>query len=187
MPFIWDRLREAGLPKAIEQLRNKVKEAKAERRQEALSPGMGEQRLSERAMTIAGAMGVAGGDQHQWNLALRVSPYRLEYEHLIGQPFFRVGREHGARTLHLNTAHRFFEEIYDSRMSTPELRSALEILLFSLGDVMLEGPDDDRQRASDQLRSWSKRLDLALGMLAEHLSVGDGTDVGVAAWSDELP
>lgn len=185
--FIWDRLREAGLPKAIEQLRNKVKEAKAERRQEALSPCDGEQRLSERAMTIAGTMGVAGSDQNQWNLALRVSPYRLEYEHLIGQPFFRVGREHGARTLHLNTAHRFFEEIYDSRMSTPELRSALEILLFSLGDVMLEGPDDDRQRASDQLQSWSKRLDLALGMLAEHLTVGDGTDVGVAAWEDELP
>ena len=107
-PLIWDRLREAGLPKAIEQLRNKVKEVKAERRQEALSPGAGEQRLSERAMTIAGAMGVAGNDQDQWNLALRVSPYRLEYEHLVGHPFFRVDREHGARTLHLNTAHRFF-------------------------------------------------------------------------------
>lgn len=184
--FIWDRLREAGLPKAIEQLRNKVKEAKAERRQEALSPGAGEQRLSERAMTIAGAMGSAGSEQNQWNLALRVSPYQLEFEHLIGQPFFRVGRENGARTLHLNTAHRFFVEMYDSRISTPELRSALEILLFSLGDVMLEGPDDDRQRVSDQLQSWSKRLDLALAMWAEHLTVGDGMDVGVAAWPDEL-
>lgn len=185
--FMWDRLREVGLPKAIEQLRNKVKEAKAERRQEALSPGAGNQRLSERTMAVAAAMGEYGSDQKQRNLALWESPYRLEYEHLVGHPFFSVERERGVRTLRLNTAHRFFEDIYDSRMSTPELRSALEILLFSFGDVILEGPGDDPQRTSDQLQSWSNRLDLALGMLAEHLTVGDSTDVGVAAWQNELP
>lgn len=185
--FMWDRLREAGLPKAIEQLRNKVKEAKAERRQEALSPGAGRQRLSERTMAVAAALGEHGSDPKQWNLALWESPYRLEYEHLVGHPFFSVEHERGVRTLRLNTAHRFFEDIYDSRMSTPELRSALEILLFSFGDAILEGPTDDLQRTSDQLQSWSNRLDLALGMLAEHLTVGDSTDVGVAAWQNELP
>jgi hypothetical protein len=185
--FMWDRLREAGLPKAIEQLRNKVKEAKAERRQEALSPGVGEKRLSERAMALADAVGSDGTEQTQRVLELWEFPYRLEYEHLIGHPFFRVEREQGVRKLHLNTAHRFFAEVYDSRMSTPELRSALEILLFSLGDVMLESPYGDPQRASEQLQSWSNRLDLALGMLAEHLTVGDSTDVGVAAWQNELP
>lgn len=184
-PFIWDRLREAGLPKAIEQLRNKVKEAKAERRLEALTPPAGEQRLSERAMTIASAMGVGGGDQYQWNLALRVSPYHLAFEHAAGQAFFRVEREQGARTLRLNTAHRFYEEIYDGPVSTPELRSALEVLLFSLGDVLLEASDADRARSSAQLESWSKRLDAALAMLAEHLAVGDGQDVGQKAWPDE--
>lgn len=184
-PFIWSRLREAGLPKAIEQLRNKVKEAKAERRLGALAPSAGEQRLSERAMATASAMGAAGVDQRQWNLALRVSPYRLEFEHSLGRPFFRVGREHGARTLHLNTAHRFYEEIYDGPVSTAELRAALELLLFSLGDVMLEGSDADRSPIFAQVDSWSKRLDAALGMLAEHLSVGDGLDIGAAAWSDE--
>lgn len=184
-PFIWDRLREAGLPKAIEQLRNKVKEAKAERRLEALTPTAGEQRLSEKAMSIAGAIGLAGGVQRQWDFGLRVSPYRLKFEHSAGRPFFRVDREDGARTLHMNTAHRFYEEIYDGPVSTPELRSALEVLLFSLGDVMLESPDADRPRASAQVDSWSRRLDAALAMLSQHLSVGDGVDVGAAAWSDE--
>lgn len=181
-PFIWDRLREAGVPKAIEQLRSKVKEAKAERRLEALTPSTGIQRLSERAMTIASAMSATGAENEQWSLALRVSPYHLEFEHAPGAPFFRVERENGARTLHLNSAHRFFEEIYDGPISTAELRSALEILLFSLGDVILEESESDRSRSITQLDLWSKRLDAALAMLAEHLNVGDGQDVGHAAW-----
>lgn len=183
-PFLWDRLREAGLPKAIEQLRNKVKEAKVERRLEALTPPAGERRLSERAMSVASTMGDSGGANPQWDVALRVSPYRVVFETAAGQAFFRVDREHGARTLHLNTAHRFYEEIYDGPVSTPELRSALEILLFSLGDVMLDGADDTQDRSVAQLASWSRRLDLALGMLSEHLSVGEGQDVGQLEWPD---
>ncbi|MEQ7155095.1 ATP-binding protein [Brevundimonas aurifodinae] len=184
-PFIWDCLREAGLPKAIEQLRNKVKDAKMARRLEALSPPPGERRLSERAMSIASAMGDGGNGNPQWDLALRVSPYRVGFEHLAGQPFFRVDRQQGSRALHLNTAHRFYEEIYDGEVSTPELRSALEILLFSLGDVMLEGADEAEERNKAQLISWSRRLDLALGMLSDHLSLGDAQDVGPLAWQDD--
>lgn len=184
-PFMWDQLREAGLPKAIEQLRNKVKEAKAERRQSALSPQSGEQRLSERAMAIAGAMDVGGFDPRQGALGLSASPYRLAFEHLDGAPFFRVGRLDGIRTLHLNTAHRFYEEIYDGPAVTAELRSALEVLLFSLADVLLERPEDGPASSTFRIDRWSRRLDAALGMLAEHLRAGDDQDVGQPAWADE--
>lgn len=180
--FIWDLLRQAGLPKAIEQLRNKVKDAKVERRLEALSPSDGEQRVSERAMSI---MGGGAFSNAQRDLALRVSPYRVEFESAPSQPFFRVGRHNGGRILYLNTSHSFYEEIYDGPVSTPELRSSLEILLFSLGDVILAEPEEAKQRSQAQLTSWSNRLDIALGMLAAHLRFGDDQDVGQPSWSDE--
>lgn len=179
---IWDLLRQAGLPKAIEQLRSKVKEMKAARRLEVLAPPPGQRRLSEQAMSVASAMGEATANNPSWTSGLRVSPYRVEFEHAPDQPFFRVGRRHGARTLHLNTAHRFYAEIYDGPSATAEMRSALEILLFSLGDVMLDGPEESQDRSRLQVSAWSRRLELALGMLAAHLSAGDQQDVGQASW-----
>lgn len=184
-PFIWDLLRQAGLPKAIEHLRNKVREAKLARRLAAFTPAPGDRRVSERAMSVASAMG-EGEANPQWGLALRVSPYRVCFEDAPGQPFFRVSRQDGARNLHINTAHKFYEQIYDGPVATAELRSALEVLLFCIGDVMLEGSEDVQVEYSTQLLSWSRRLDLALGMLATHLSVSDEQDVGEPAWPDEL-
>jgi hypothetical protein len=182
--FIWDLLRQAGLPKAIEQLRSKVKDAKVARRLDALTPREGMQRLSERAMSVAGAMADPGSNP-QWDLALRVSPYRVEFEKAPRHPFFRVARHAGARVLYLNTAHPFYDELYDGPVSTPELRSSLEILLFSLGDVMLAESEDASERSRLQLISWSNRLEAALGMLAAHLRVGEDQDVGQLDWTDE--
>lgn len=183
--LIWDLLRQAGMPKAIEQLRNKVKEAKALRRLEALTPGSGQRRLSEQAMSVASAMGDAAPGSPNCALGLRVSPYRVEFEHTLCGPFFRVDRHRGARTLHVNTAHRFYEDVYDGPASTPEIRVALEILLFSLGDVMLDGSEENRSRNEYQLTVWSRRLDLALDMLATHLNLGENQDVGQSAWVDD--
>jgi hypothetical protein len=183
--FIWDLLRQAGLPKAIEQLRNKVKEAKAVRRLDALTPGPGQRRLSEQAMSVASAMGDASVGNNGWDAGLRVSPYRVAFEHAPGQAFFRIGRQNGARTLHLNTAHRFYEDVYDGPASTPEMRSALEILLFSLGDVMLDAGDEAHGRNGQQVVAWSRRLDLALGTLATHLGRRDDQEEGLAAWDGD--
>ena len=43
---------------------------------------------------------------------------------------------------------------------------------------MLEGSEETQARNQTQLMSWSRRLDLALGMLAAHLTTGDDQDVG---------
>lgn len=167
-PLIWDLLRGAGLPKAIEQLRHKVKEAKAAKRQMVFGPEPGRQRASEQAMAALVAWpGQAVGPSLRESL--RVSPYRLAFEHCPGEAFFRVGRQDGARVLRLNTAHRFYDQIYDSALTTPALRTALEVLLFSLGDAILEGPALDQARQQNLLRLWSGRLDLALNTLSAHL------------------
>ncbi|MCW3838174.1 ATP-binding protein [Sphingomonas canadensis] len=175
--FIWDLLREAGLPKAIEQLRAKVKDAKLARRLAAFSPKPGERLLSERAM--CGIAGLGGAErEHQYDLGLRVSPYRLQFETLPGHPFFRVDRNSGARTLHINTAHRFYEDLYQAPPTTAEFRSALEILLFCYGDVLLDAGEGAKGTLFGQVHLWSRRLEQALGMMASHLIASDDEDVG---------
>lgn len=180
--FIWDLLGEAGLPKAIEQLRNKVKEAKFERRLTALAPPPGQPRISERAMSLATAHNGGGGGQN--GLALCEPPYEVCFEHVPGKPFFATGRRGGVRTLCLNTAHRFYDDIYDGPAATAELRCALEVLLFSVGDVIADSCEGATAAGSAQLLVWSERLDLALSMLSAHLRAGDDQDVGEMAWSD---
>lgn len=164
-PQIWDLLREAGLPKAIEQLRNKVRDAKLARRARLLTPPPGEHRLSERAMA-----GTTPSDApRQLSFDLPAVPYRLRFESRPGAAFFRIDRGDDTTTLHLNMAHRFYSELYDGDLSTPALRAALEVLLFSMGDVILEQEDRAQEASIAQIGKWSSRLDHALELLASHM------------------
>lgn len=175
---IWDALREAGLPKAIEQLRIKVRDAKLARRVAILTPRPGERLLSERSMSDSHSR--SRSSEFQLELGLKLAPYRLLYENDPGGSFFRVDRYGGARTLHLNTAHRFYQDIYDGPVSTPEVRSALEVLLFSIGDIILDSDTRSEAQNARQIRQWSIRLDQALGMMATHLARSDDIDVGAS-------
>jgi Histidine kinase-, DNA gyrase B-, and HSP90-like ATPase len=184
-PLIWDQLRAAGLPKAIEQLRSKVREAKLERRLAAFAPAPGERRLSEQAMANASLLSRDLDEPRQFGLNLRENAYTLAFESEPGSPFFRLVRNAGSRTLYLNTSHRFYDEIYAAPNSTAEVRSSLELLLFCFGDTVLGARDDTQAQYEAQILSWSRRLELALGMVAAHLSQGEDEDVGVGAWDEE--
>lgn len=183
-PRIWDVLRERGLPKAIEQLRAKVKEAKLERRQAMLAPPPGTTRLSESAMQVAASL--AGGDPSgagkQMGLPLRPHGYRMAVEHCPGAPFFRVGDADGEHALHLNSAHRFFQDVYDGPASTSDLRSALEVLLFCIGDTILAVDTPARLVHEAAVQSWSRRLEAALEMLSEHIGSLDDAELQEPAW-----
>lgn len=183
--LIWDLLRQAGLPKAIEQLRIKVKEAKAQRRLDALAPEPGRARLSEEAMTGASGRGNDRNVAPSPPGGLSAPSYVVAFEHAPGRPFFRIDRRHGARTLHLNSAHRFYEDLYDGPAATPEIRAALEVLLFSLADVILDTGDADQARTQTLIAAWSRRLEGTLGTLAARLRMGDDLDVADPAWSPD--
>jgi Histidine kinase-, DNA gyrase B-, and HSP90-like ATPase len=178
-PFAWDLLLQAGLPKAIEQLRTKVKDAKLDRRARALSPAPGEHCLSERAMGVPPPV-----EGEQGSLNLRPPRYRTMLERRPDDPFFQIDQTSSGRTLRLNTAHRFFTDIYDAPTATPELRAALEVLLFAFGDAVLANPGPNGGPAAEQLFPWSRRLNQALEMLASHLLSGEEEDVGAGAWDD---
>jgi hypothetical protein len=183
-PRMWDLLREHGLPKAIEQLRNKVKEAKFQRREAALSPPAGTPRVSENAMATLASFGLGGGAQ--LSLPLRPQAYRVEVEHRPGSPFFRVEPDCAERVLKLNSGHRFFEDMYDGPASSPELRSALEVLLFCLGDALVGSEGRIRANQEELLLNWSRRLDDALALLEEHIGSREFAELNEAAWPEAI-
>ncbi|MHC9420736.1 ATP-binding protein (plasmid) [Sphingomonas citri] len=184
-PYIWDRLREAGLPKAIEQLRSRVRDAKMERRLAAFAPPEGEARLSEKVMSQASLL-TRDLDLRQLALDLRVAPYSLEFESVGSGAFFRVAHEAGRHRLFINTAHRFYEDIYSAPAATDEVRASLEILLFTFCDAVLDGADAPSTKMTRDVASWSRRLEVALGMVASHLTESDNTDVGPLSWRRDL-
>lgn len=182
-PFAWDLLLQAGLPKAIEQLRIKVKEAKLRRRVQALTPGPDDRRLSERVMSAPG-----GSIPLQGELELRSSRYHVDFAHEPDAFFFRVGHGAGIRTLCLNMAHRFFTDVYDGPASSPDLRSALEVMLFAFGDATTIAADAGNPAPDAQLARWSRRLDEALASLAAHLAESEGeedSDGGLPGFWDD--
>jgi len=74
-------------------------------------------------------------------LELQGKPYKLAHENVPGAPFFRVDQLGGTTTLFLNTAHRFYTELYTGGDSKPAMRAALEVLLFSIGDCIISAPE----------------------------------------------
>ncbi len=177
-PLIWDLLRQAGLPKAIEQLRARVRDAKLVRRVDSLVKTAPGERASERAMSDAAPFPGEGAKPLQLDMGFRAAPYRLAFQHEPGGEFFAVEREGGAQTLKLNSAHRFFRDIYDGPRSTPDVRTALEILLFCMGDITLELPEAQRRQHETRLTAWSHRLEDALTALAAHLRADDEGEEG---------
>lgn len=181
-PMIWDQLRLAGLPKAIEQLRIKVREAKLARRIAAFSPQPGERRVSERAMSEASLLSRNLGTDPQHEMDLREHDYALDFAHEPGAAFFRIETALGLRTLFFNTAHRFYDEIYGNPSTTAEMRSSLELLLFCFGDTILGPHEDLRPQHEAQIQSWSRRVELALGMVAAHLAQSEDEDIDGGIW-----
>ena len=165
-PLAWDLLLQAGLPKAIEQLRTKVKEAKSRRHSIALVPRAGEKRPSEIAMSAVLKTSSSDASLAQQSLDLHAPPCRTEFAHAPGQSFFRMVQSDSTRILQINTAHRFYTDLYSGPASTAEMRSALEVVLFSIGDVALKHESNGNNSLRQDLVSWSLHLELALERLA---------------------
>ena len=104
---------------------------------------------------------------------LRGQMYKVATESMPGAPFFRVDMFGGTKMLFLNTAHRFYREVHSGLRSTPEVRSALEILLFAIGDRILETTDNLRDIYYHEVPEWSKKLDYALAQLAQGIGHPD--------------
>lgn len=198
---IWEILKQAGVFKALEQMRRKSKEDRAllkdtaeqqpdrkrpseeamERSshvatkptadQEAKREQMGRKGFDQEAERRARASGKPVHEvKKDLELELKGRLYKVASESMPGAPFFRVDIFGGTKMLFLNTAHRFYKEVHSGPNSSPEVRAALEVLLFAIGDRMLETSDHLRDIYAHEVLEWSKKLEFALGQLAASVS-----------------
>ena len=96
-------------------------------------------------------------------------PYRVEFERMPGAPFFRVEQVGGMKILFLNRSHRFHDDLY-AKSADRHFQSALEVLLFSIGECELDSqgnPDRAAFYASER-NAWSQLLDSALSLLKRY-------------------
>lgn len=122
--------------------------------------------------------------QRELEAQIQGSPYKVIREHLPGAPFYRVAQIGGQKVLYLNTAHRFYAELYRGSGSTPYLRAGLELVLWALGEAELDSAND-RQRFYEAERSaWSQRLNTLLNLLADRAHVEDDLDAADQADED---
>jgi hypothetical protein len=203
---IWDKLKEAGIVKAIATLSGKYTAEKNKMKAEEDQKGPEGKRASEEAMEetakairppapevqqrqeergeeqikrVAEKRAVDTGQpvervEEQLRLELKGHRYKLAHENVPGAPFFRVYQLGGTMMMALNTAHRFYSELYAGPVSTPEIRAALEVLLFSIGECINSAPEQTRAVYDLELPEWSKRLDYALLQLAQRAAHDSG-------------
>jgi hypothetical protein len=204
---IWDLLRQSGLMKAVEQLRNKYTEGAATLRDKR-DAAKAEKRLSEEAMERAAMlaprptpeaearkqeMGSKGLNQEaerrarssgrpvedtrkELEFELKGRLYKVATESVPGGSMFRMDMFGGTKVLFLNTSHRFYKEVHSGPNATAEVRASLEILLFAVGDRILETSDHLRDIYMHEVPEWSKKLDYALGQLAQGIGHPEDDD-----------
>ena len=107
--------------------------------------------------------------------------YKVGQRSVPGGAFFEVEQIGGTKVLWLNTSTRFFQEVYAGSASSPAVRAALEILLFSIGDRKLDGRDEAQAFYAHEIPEWSKKLELALAYLAQNLGTAGEDDSSDAA------
>jgi Histidine kinase-, DNA gyrase B-, and HSP90-like ATPase len=195
---VWEILKESGLLRALTQLRQKFKQAKAvlegehdkgdtEKRPseqamaevEKLSAVVpmpvaqrqaerGRKRLAQEAEKRAVETGTTPEQaQREIEAELAGKPYKVAKRSIPGGAFFEVEQIGGTKVLWLNTSSRFFQEVHSGPASTPAVRAALEILLFSIGDRAMEGREELQAFYAHEIPEWSRKLEYALAYLEQ--------------------
>lgn len=90
-------------------------------------------------------------------------PFKVEKEDVPGGSFFRVDVFGAQLRLFINRAHPFFTEVYTA--ATPQVRAALEVLLFVIGEGALDRKPELAMFYQSEIPEWSKRLGVLLNLL----------------------
>jgi hypothetical protein len=134
----------------------------------------GLQQEAERRARLSGKPVAQARNELEFELRGRM--YKVATESMPGAPFFRIDMFGGTKMLFLNSAHRFYRDVHSGANSSPDVRSALEILLFAIGDRILETSDNLRDVYHHELPEWSKKLDYALAQLAQGVGHPDSEE-----------
>lgn len=100
-------------------------------------------------------------------------PFRADFRAIPEGPFYRCERLGTQKRLIINTQHPFYTNIYNAPDSTPEIQSALEVLLFVLADGELDAEGEFEEFYRSARQNWSMRLTDALKKLDPENTLGD--------------
>lgn len=198
---MWEILRENGVYNSIKQMRKRYDQDKAKHKAERetreddkrlseeimeeiakfktrLPAGErlteSEQRLLQEARRRAEETGLPFQEvERQLRAEVKGRPYKVVAQSNVGAPFFYVEQIGGQKVLYLNTAHRFYTDLYSGPKSTPRLRAGLELLLFVIGECELDATDDRRTFYQTERGVWSNQLNPALDRLDQADNVRD--------------
>lgn len=88
--------------------------------------------------------------------------WEVEFAAIPEGPFYRPKRLGEQERLIINTDHPFYKKVYDTN---PDVRAALEVLLFVLAERELESNGDAESFYKAERQKWSERLRHALDIL----------------------
>ena len=202
-PRMWDLLKEQGVLRAIEQMRKdlhherlqntKKQEHSGKKASEAVMATSvkftsdqhpeqtssrymeSQKRLEEEVNRQVRDKGLTPEQTKAQILAeIQGHPYKVCEEKVPGGTFYRPEQIGGQFIVWLNTDHPFYSEVYVGPESTPRLRAALELLLFTLGEAELNSGDDKRLfYQTERQGTWSNKLSLLLRLLNQQTGVDD--------------
>jgi hypothetical protein len=104
-------------------------------------------------------------------------PWLVKEENLsTTSTFYRLELVGGQKRLWINTAHRFYSQVYAGPESTPLTRAQWEVFLFILGDAEISGSEDLRTIYESARVHWSSRFNAALAKLVDSIPAAEPTD-----------
>jgi histidine kinase/DNA gyrase B/HSP90-like ATPase len=185
---MWGHLKENGVPEAIRALRTRFKnERKADEQKTSgkreseditseaakfrgrkVTPQTPEKERKRREALDREARRIAARTKRpveDVRAEIEQTPNKIEFESLQGAPFYRGEQVGGQKRLYINTAHRFYSDVYSNPESTPRLKTSLELLLWVLVECEIEAIDDREIFYVRERTEWSTRLETALQLL----------------------
>jgi hypothetical protein len=89
--------------------------------------------------------------------------FKVDFTEYPGAPFYSAELWGPQFRVKINTAHRFYKDIYSQQDARG--RTAIELLLFVLGKSEIESTEDMQIFYNQARMEWSNRLDLRLKLL----------------------
>jgi hypothetical protein len=96
--------------------------------------------------------------------------WEVEFAAIPEGPFYRPTRLGEQKRLVINTEHPFYTKVYDV---APDVRAALEVLLFVLAERELEAKNEGETFYKAERQQWSERLRHALDVLISENTMMD--------------
>jgi hypothetical protein len=113
-------------------------------------------------------------------------PFKVDFSAIPEGPFYRPMRIGKQKRLIINTAHRFYTDVYASPDASPTTKAALEVLLLVLGDGELDAEGEFETWYGTARKNWSMRLDVALMKLDPNSTIADKASAIAEAWEAEV-